>query len=188
MTGKAGWMTAAMLGVAALVPGSVVHAQTQPDYGYPGASDRQARDDPYADDDVTGGEERGSQPQAQQRADDDFSDVTGGVDEQAGSPSRNQAYARPGERAEDARVDREREEAITECAVAVRDEAERDGGFAEVRQVQEPVETRGKYQVEGDIDARSSWRSEDGQTLHFTCSVQNGRIANLQFPRNPAAR
>ena len=110
------------------------------------------------------------------------------MDEQAGSPSRNQAYARPGERAEDARVDREREEAITECAVAARDEAERDGGFAEVRQVQEPVETRGRYQVEGDIDARSSWRSEDGRTLHFTCSVQNGRIANLQFPRNPAAR
>lgn len=180
MTGKAGWMTGAMLGAAALVPGSMVHAQAQPDYGYPSASDRQAQDDPYADDDVTGGEERGSQAQAQQRADDDFSDVTGGVDEQTGSP--------PGERAEDARVDREREEAITECAVAARDEAERDGGFAEVRQVQEPVETRGKYQVEGDIDARSSWRSEDGQTLHFTCSVQNGRIANLQFPRNPAAR
>ena len=58
----------------------------------------------------------------------------------------------------------------------------------EVRQVQEPRETRNGYDVEGDVEVRSGWRAQDGRPRHFTCSVQNGRIADLYFGRDRAAR
>jgi hypothetical protein len=82
----------------------------------------------------------------------------------------------------------EDEDAITSCALAAREEAERDGGYAEVRQVQEPRETRNGYDVEGDIEVRSGWRTQDGRSRHFTCSIQNGRIANVYVRREPAPR
>lgn len=189
MSGKAGWMTGAMLG-AALLANSAAVAQTSPrgGYSYPEADERQPQDDRYADEDLAEGQERDTRPSAQPRANDDFSDVTGESYEQArtgaGTARDDQRYTD----ADDARADQEREEAITECAVAAREEAERDGGFAEVRQVQEPRDSRNGYEVEGDIDARSTWRSNDGKTLHFTCSVENGRIARLNIPRSGSSR
>ena len=189
MSGKAGWMTGAMLSAALLAQGTAM-AQTAPrgGYSYPEAGDRQPQDDRYADDDLAGGEEQDTKPSAQPRANDDFSDVTGEPYEQARTDAGTARDDRRYTNADDARADQEREEAITECAVAAREEAERDGGFAEVRQVQEPRDSRNGYEVEGDIDARSTWRSNDGKTLHFTCSVENGRIARLNIPRSGPSR
>lgn len=189
MSGKAGWMTGAMLGAALLVNGAAMAQSGQgSDYGYPQADDRQPQDEGYADDDLAEGAQRDNRSSTQPRADDDFSDVTGEPYEQAQTDARAGRDGDPSAPTQDAWADREREEATTECAVAAREEAERDGGFAEVRQVQEPRESRDGYEVEGDIDARSSWRATDGQTLHFTCSVETGRIVKLNMPRGPAAR
>lgn len=189
MSSKSGWMTGAVLSAALLASGAAV-AQTGrgTDYRYPQADDRQPQDDPYLDDDVAGSGARDDRPSAQRRADDDFSDVTGQPYEQAQTDDRTERDNRSYAGATDTRADQEREEAITECAVAAREEAERDGGFAEVRQVQEPQESRAGYEVQGDIDARSGWRSNDGKTLHFTCSIENGRITRLNIPRKPTAR
>ena len=84
MSGKAGWMTGAMLSAALLAQGTAM-AQTAPrgGYSYPEAGDRQPQDDRYADDDLAGGEEQDTKPSAQPRANDDFSDVTGEPCEQA---------------------------------------------------------------------------------------------------------
>lgn len=197
MTGKAGWMTGAMLGAAALLPGGVGQAQTQPDYGYPRANERQAQNDPYAEDDGTGGEEQNTAPQQQNRAEEDFSDVTGAGEPQSElqpeegrrpaptpQPGRN-IYGQDAYRGETEGEDA----AMTDsCAIAARDEAERDGGYAEVRQMEAPRESRGGYSIDGDVEARSGWRAQDGRLRHFTCRIANGKIQDIYFQRDRAAR
>ena len=196
MTGKAGWMTGAMLSAVALLSGGPVQAQTQPNYGYPRADDRQAQDDPYAEDDVTGGEQQAA-PQERNRADEDFSDVTGAEDPQSGAQRDDSSQPAPARQAErntqgqDAYgSDTEGEDAaMTDaCAIAARDEAEREGGYAEVRQMEAPRDSRAGFSIDGDVEARSGWRAQDGRVRHFTCTIANGKVQDIYFRRDRAAR
>jgi len=179
---KMRWMTGSLI-VLGLLTGGIASAQPyRPGQGAPqeqgGLSDEaQPPADDAAPDDRPG----------QARADDDFSDVVAADQDHAGAASSGRDR-RQDDLAEARPSDQEREDAITYCALAARDEAERDGGYAEVRQVQEPRETRNGYDVEGDVEVRSGWRAQDGRSRHFTCSVQNGRIADLYFGRDRAAR
>ncbi|KEQ51384.1 hypothetical protein [Sphingobium chlorophenolicum] len=162
------WMTGSLM-VLALLTGGAASAQGLPRLSYP-------QDQGDVGDEAQPPEDRADPP----RADDDFSDVAGdGADAAPGGE-------RLGQR--DDPADRESDEAITYCALAARDEAERDGGYAEVRQVQEPRETRGGYDVEGDVEVRSGWRAQDGTARHFTCSVRNGRVADVWFQRDRGGR
>ncbi|KKW93279.1 hypothetical protein [Sphingobium chungbukense] len=177
---KARWMTGSLLALA-LLTGATSAQALQPRQGYP----QQEQDDlaqPPADEAQAEPDDHAPPP----RADDDFSDVVGADRQSAESAPRNDGYGRR-DHANGA-PSAESEEAITNCALAARDEAERDGGYAEVRQVQEPRETRNGYDVEGDVEVRSGWRAQDGQDRHFTCSVQNGRIADVYFRGDRAAR
>jgi len=183
---KARWFAASVMAVALLTGGA--SAQTlQPRQSYPQDQDDLAQ--PPADEAQDAPEDQAMPP----RADDDFSDVVA-QDEQtrAASATRNERYGRrndaadamPQDRADDAHTD----ELTTSCALAARDEAERDGGYAEVRQMQQPRETRNGFDVEGDVEVRTGWRAQDGAMRHFTCSVQNGRIADVWFQRDRAGR
>ncbi|WP_022683288.1 hypothetical protein [Sphingobium bisphenolivorans] len=179
---KAGWLTGTMM-AAALVAGSTASAQAlQPRLSYPQEQDDITRDD--APD--SGYEEDGRTTQRQ--ADDDFSDVVARDRAGTAADRRDERAGSRDELAVGEALDSESEHAVNDCAVAARDEAEREGGYAEVRQVQAPRETRNGYDVEGDVEVRSGWRAQDERARHFTCSVQNGRVAEVYFHRARAAR
>jgi len=186
---KAGWMTGSMLGVALLASGAAA-AQTQP--GYPRANDQQAQDEPYADEDVAAPrEEENAAPQGQYSPDEDFSDVTGAEQQPQERAGNSRRFDTPEQQDDTYREDRgEGEEvAMTDaCALAARDEAERDGGYAEVRQMQAPRESRNGFSIDGDVETRSGWRAQDGRLRHFTCTIANGRIQDVRFQRERAAR
>lgn len=188
---KARWFAGSVMAMALLAGG--VPAQAQPRQSTEQDQDDLAQppadETPPADEAQDAPGDRAAPP----RADDDFSDVVA-QDEQnrTASDPNSQRYGRPNDAADagsqDQANDRETDEVTTSCVLAARDEAERDGGYAEVRQVQEPRETRNGYDVEGDVEVRSGWRTQDGRSQHFTCSVQNGRIADVTFQRDRAAR
>lgn len=172
---KARWMTGTLTGVALLATSGVAMAQLRQGYepqeeaGAPYQHDEQA---PVPDDRDSADAGRQSGRPAD-RADDDFSDVAAA----AGAQGQRQAQA----------DDPEADAVIDSCALAAREEAEREGGYAEVRQVETPRETRQGYSVDGDVEVRASWRAQDGQARHFTCTVENGRIADVYFHRDGAA-
>ncbi|WP_254911473.1 hypothetical protein VVT58_12065 [Sphingobium sp. SJ10-10] len=176
-------MTGSLMTLALLTGGAASAQAFQPRQSSPQEQDDLSDEaQPPADEPQTP-EDQASPP----RADDDFSDVVAADQEPARSGPQSDRYGRQDDPAATP-ADQASEEAITHCALAARDEAERDGGYAEVRQVQEPRETRGGYDVEGDVEVRSGWRTQDGRSQHFTCSVQNGRIADVYFRRDRAAR
>jgi hypothetical protein len=180
---EARWFAGSVMALALLAGGTAsAQARFQPQPGYPQDQDDLAQ--PPADEAQDAPDDRASAP----RADDDFSDVVAADQERAPIGSREDRYDRQDDTANAAPADRETDEAMTGCALAARDEAERDGGNAEVRQMQEPRETRGGYAVEGDVEVRSGWRTQDGASRHFTCSVQNGRITDVYFRGDRAGR
>lgn len=193
MIGKAGWITGSAFGAALLVTGAAM-AQTQPDYDYPGANDRQAQEESAADEYSFSDEDDVAQGRQEPADEEDFSDVVGSGQAQPPSArpdensrrfgSRDDQYA-PG--AQDA--DEREESAMTNaCALAARDEAERDGGYAEVRQMEAPRDSRDGVSIDGDVEIRSGWRAQDGRLRHFTCTIANGRIRDVYFPRDRDAR
>jgi len=72
--------------------------------------------------------------------------------------------------------------AVDACVDAVRDEAERAGGYAEILDVERPL-ARGQtdWDVEGRVEQRRTYRDSDGQTRRFSCDVRNGRVADVRL-------
>lgn len=174
---KARLMTGALAGLMLLTSGAAI-AQLR--NGYEQQSDT---DDAYPDNHQHSGHQHSGQDELDDhspqddttqppRAEDDFSDVA--------PPDQDRSSARANDPEADAVID--------SCAIAAREEAERDGGYAEVRQVQDPRETRQGYTVDGDVEVRTSWRAQGVQTRHFTCSVENGRISDIYFQGQRAKR
>ncbi len=212
---KARWLTGSLVGVA-LVAGSVSPAQARPRYGYGGwggdrwhhrhgdgfgvgdaigvaalvgavaivassmAKDRKAsrpsspydgrpygdrsedRNAPYDAPPPSAGTDYGADHPTDRR-DDDFSDVA------AVEPQDNA-------RMTDA------------CAMAARNEAQAQGGYAEVRHIDTPRATTGGYNIDGEVETRTSWSASDGATRRFTCSMRDGRVAEVYLSRDMAAR
>ncbi|WP_150291133.1 hypothetical protein [Sphingobium estronivorans] len=172
---KTQWMTGSLTALALLASGAA-SAQIQPQLRYP-------QDQGDLPDDAQAPEDQADPP----HADDDFSDVVG-ADQDASAPdSAPGGYDRAHD-PNDAALAPESDAAIDDCALAARDEAERDGGYAEIRQMQPPRESANGYDVEGDAEVRSSWRAQDGAMRHFTCSIRNGRIASVYFQQERMAR
>lgn len=74
------------------------------------------------------------------------------------------------------------------CALAARDEAQRKGGYAEVRHMDAPVATASGYNVDGQVETRASYRST-GQTNRFTCAMKpDGRVADVYISRDLVSR
>ena len=187
MTGKSAWMTGSILGALLLLNGTAM-AQGQPQYSAPEARHEPEMADPPVDDQDYAAEleqegDAQTPPPANGRAEDDFSDVVA-ADERRAAPRADEQGIGSAMTAQD-----EEAEAMTDgCARAAREEAEREGDYAEVRQMEAPRESRNGYSIDGDVESRSHWRAQDGRLRHFTCTVANGRIQDVYFQRERAAR
>jgi hypothetical protein len=176
---KTALVAGSIVTAALLASGAASAQRSQPRQSYPADQDDLSVDDQPSIDEGGRAPERQANPAP--RADDDFSDVVGQQEE-------NRSWRQPGD-PYDGRQDAparsalsdEEEDAMTNCAIAGRDEAGRDGGYAEVRQMFAPRETRSGIDVEGDVEVRSGWRAQDGRIRHFTCTVQNGRVTDVWF-------
>lgn len=68
--------------------------------------------------------------------------------------------------------------AVDSCAMAARDEASRDGRFAEVRGITDARRTtNGGYTVTGTLEQRSTFRASSGTARGFSCSWSNGQAS-----------
>lgn len=81
-----------------------------------------------------------------------------------------------------------REEAANACALAARDEASGNGGYAEVRSMDEPRPIDGGFNVDGTVENRASWNASSGTMRRFTCTVRDGRVAQVYLSRDMVAR
>ncbi|WP_340265706.1 hypothetical protein [Sphingobium mellinum] len=184
MMGNSPWMRGSLLGMMLLMGGGAM-AQTQPRYDAPPVGTGQGDDDAYHDEDLARPDQDSqARPSGRTRAEDDFSDVLGAEqDRQPPLPTDDGDRARPPLAGND-----ENDALTNDCAIAAREEAERNGGYAEIRQMESPRETRSGFSIDGDVERRSSWRAQDGRLRHFTCTVVNGRIQEVYFRRDRADR
>ncbi|MGD9810454.1 MAG: hypothetical protein AB7U35_03855 [Sphingobium sp.] len=73
------------------------------------------------------------------------------------------------------------DEAVNACATAARDEAERNGGYAEILEVERPSSRGGdNWHVQGTLEQRRNYQDKRGMQKNFSCTVENGRIARVQ--------
>lgn len=181
MTAMRGWTTGALMGAALLVSGAAV-AQTQPRYDDAEAGEWRRGDDSYDSGDGAASAQDDDARRRPVRPEEDFSDVVAADEQHSDGANRwndPQAQAVP---SPDTESDDE-SEAMTACAVAARNEAERDGGYAEVRGMEAPRESRNGFTIDGELEARSGWRAQDGRSRQFTCTVANGRVEDVFFRR-----
>lgn len=74
------------------------------------------------------------------------------------------------------------------CALAARDEAQREGGYAEVRHMDAPVPTNSGYNIDGQVETRASYRAT-GQTRRFTCAMTaDGSLVDIYMSRDLVSR
>lgn len=81
------------------------------------------------------------------------------------------------------------DDAMTDaCAVAAREEAQgQDGGYAEIRSMDQPRTSQdGATNIDGEIETRASYRATDGTTRRFTCTMRDGRVAQVYISRDVA--
>jgi hypothetical protein len=111
----------------------------------------------------------------------------GGADTRDLPDDRNTDYSRDieGTRGTDPSLASE-DSAVDACAVAARDEAASSGGYAEVRNVEAPRAVDGGWDVDGQVEQRGSYRGETRDVRRFTCSIRDGRVAEVYISRDAA--
>jgi hypothetical protein len=70
------------------------------------------------------------------------------------------------------------------CAVAARDEASADGGYAEIRDIAAPKAVSGGWDVDGRVERRAAYRDQSGQVRRFTCSIRDGRVSDVYVSKD----
>jgi hypothetical protein len=208
MMRKAGWMMGSLLGVA-LVLGSVSPAQARPRYGYGhgGGWHHRDRGNGFGFGDAVGvaaligaaaivassvsknnKAARGDAPRdpaydGDNRNNDGYDNSAppsaAGTDYGADVASRDPA---PGG------TDLGDNAAVDACAVAARDEASGQGGYAEIRRINDPQAIEGGYNIDGEVENRASYRDTGGTTRRFTCTVKDGRVAEVYLSRDVVSR
>lgn len=85
---------------------------------------------------------------------------------------------------------RDGEDRMTDaCALAARDEAAGRGGYAEIRRIDAPRATaKGGHDIDGEVEIRPTVRASDGTVRRFTCSMRDGRVAEVYLSRDVAMR
>lgn len=72
--------------------------------------------------------------------------------------------------------------AVDACVDAVRDEAERDGDYAEILDVEQPrAQGDDEWDVMGRLEQRQSYRDSQGRTRRFSCTVRDGKVAEVRL-------
>lgn len=201
------WMTGSLVGLALLV-GSVVPAQARPRYGYDHRHHDRHRGNGFGFGDAVGvaalvgavaivassasKDKKAAQtsnpdgrPSDRDYADDSAPPPANGTD-YGTDVSDSTPPARPDDFSDVAAGDDQMTDA---CAVAARDEAQGQGnGYAEVRHMDAPRAANGGYNIDGEVETRASYRATGGTTRRFTCTVQNGRVAEVYLSRDVVAR
>lgn len=209
MMGKMRWMTGSLVGLA-LLTGSVAPAQARPRYDHGGwdhhrhdrgngfnfgdavgiaallgavavvatsvSKDKQATPAPrpYGD--------TGDRPYVEADAPPPANGTDYGADVRDGAtPARNDDFS-------DVALTGQNNDQMTDaCALAARNEAQdKAGGYAEVRHIEEPRAANGGYNIDGEVESRASYRATDSTTRRFTCTVKDGRVAEVYLSRDVA--
>lgn len=76
--------------------------------------------------------------------------------------------------------------AVDACAVAARDRATEQGGYAEVREIGSPQPISDGFNIDGRVERRASYRDTGGETRRFTCTVKDGRVADVYLSHDVA--
>ena len=71
--------------------------------------------------------------------------------------------------------------AVDACAIAARDEASRNGGFAEVRDITGTRQFGNGWDVTGTVSERAGYRSGDSRLRSFRCIWDDGRVEGVSF-------
>jgi hypothetical protein len=71
------------------------------------------------------------------------------------------------------------------CALAARDEAQGQSGYAEIRHMEAPrAGQSGTTNIDGEVETRASYRARSGTTRRFTCAMKDGRVAQVYLSRD----
>jgi hypothetical protein len=88
-----------------------------------------------------------------------------------------------------AAVHRDQDQMTDACAVAARDEAQgQNGGYTEIRRMDEPRAAQDGYNIDGEVESRASYRAPTGTTRRFTCTIKDGRVAEVYLSRDVVMR
>ena len=71
--------------------------------------------------------------------------------------------------------------AVDACAIAARDEATRNGAFAEVRDITGSRPVGNGWDVTGVVSERVGYRGADSRLRSFRCTWDNGRVEGVNF-------
>ena len=83
------------------------------------------------------------------------------------------------------------DDAMTDsCALAARDQAQGNSGYAEIRHMDAPRPGQnGGYNIDGEVESRASYRAGGGETRRFTCAMNaDGQVAQVYLSRHMVSR
>lgn len=203
MTGKARWMTGSLVGLGLMV-GSIGAADARPRYdrGYDrGWGHHRHRGDGFGFGDAVGvaaligavaivassiAKDKRDGRATGSAGNDDTPPPSQGTDYGADVDSKQSAANAD---FSDSVAPDDEAQMTDACAVAARDEAQgQDGGYAEVPQMDAPRAVQDGYNIDGQVENRASYRATSGTTRRFTCTIKDGRVAEVYLSRNVAAR
>ncbi|QCB36479.1 hypothetical protein E5554_00595 [Sphingobium sp. PAMC28499] len=202
------WMTGALVG-AGLLLGSVAPAQARPRYDDRYWHHRHDRGNGFGFGDAVGiaallgaavvvansvskdrKDARGADADNRPYADNDAPPPTGGTDYGADAGNGDVYSPESSARADDfsdvAATNQSNDQLTDACALAARDEAQGQAGYAEIRHIDEPRATADSYNIDGEVETRASYRATEGTTRRFTCAMKDGRVAEVYLSRDVA--
>lgn len=211
---RLGWVTGSLVGIA-LIAGSVGSAQARPRYDH-GWGHHHYRDrDGFGFGDAVGiaaligavaivASSMSRDRQSRQATPDHdgpppAADTDYGADVARAPADRSEDYAGNGagngaddgtdDGADRALADADTGRMSDDCAVAARQDVEgQDGGYAEVRQMDDPRAVNDGYDIDGQVESRASYRATSGTTRRFTCSIRHGRVTQVYISRDMVMR
>ncbi|MDI1295588.1 MAG: hypothetical protein PSY12_06825 [bacterium] len=201
--GKTRWMTGSVVGLA-LLTGSITPAQARPRYDRGGWDHyHHDRGNGFGFGDAVGvaalvgavaivassmsKDKKAAQGQARDNG--DYADDT------SPPPATNTDYGAD-VRDTNAPLGSDNDQMTDACAVAARDEAQgqslgqsqNQGGYAEIRRIDDPRAIDGGYNIDGQVETRASYRATSGITRRFTCTIKDGRVADVYLSRDVVTR
>lgn len=202
------WMTGALVG-AGLLLGSIAPAQARPRYDDRGWHHGHHRGDGFDFGDAVGiaallgaavvvansvskdrNDARDADTDNRPYADNDAPPPTGGTDYGADAGNADvhspESPARGDDFSDVAATNQSNDQLTDACALAARDEAQGQAGYAEIRHIDEPRATADGYNIDGEVETRASYRATEGTTRRFTCAMKDGRVAEVYLSHDVA--
>lgn len=87
---------------------------------------------------------------------------------------------------EPSRTAEDEDRAVDDCALAARDEAERQSSHADVASIGEIRAVPGGWNVDGTVELRERYR-DAAEVRRFSCDWRDGRVANVYLSRDVLA-